>query len=755
MLKNIQPSHTHSEKCTEGCTADVSIPKKTVSNDTIVSYVKDKNACQHNVIALLNNKKNDEGELKTFFDGFDPPPPPCDSETRSNQFKLEDNFLTEIADAKTLSDLAKVIVAAEIDCQAELFMINDKEHNKLNLWSNIKNRATKISQPMIIPTVETQALRDLNVLSRQTSLEALQTKLNNGKIKHSDIKNILTTDMLPTTDTIGKINLTEGLPETEKKELEKKITEYKNNTESEKDTGFFMAILEWFKNMINKLLGRVGILEEEMKKQEKNTNDNKTELEKQQKKLTDLETKIKTIPAGPKGENGQDGAQGEKGKDATNLCISQYELDKKYVTKEDFKNHTTQYQKDQDAIKIQLNELADAKKQLTILKTYFSDSSNIKEIFNNDNFKTIFIQSITDNDLIKGLQTRLTSLENKKHNIQTESYSSTTTISQSSAEPYIKNESEFITALIKVLNKDINQDDGKGGEIAKALKKIFITQKDFEARQATHNEKIAQLETVYNTNVEQLNTQYTQLKTSIDAIDTKLKDLATSTEFNDDKIIALEKEIKTITTKLKTKDATNDNAIAELNDRIKIIEEQLTKERAQLVTNTKLYKKISSFEAEREELITEIKTITTQYNEITKSFDMSKYVLNEAFEKDQARQDEQIKSMLEKLNKKNVSTSIPVEYEEKISSIPERKETISLKSPVNGEITSSFTLTTTGNPPLKTRDGHTYLTYRDSSESGNRIGAKFMLNKATLGKIEEARGKIDLQKNNMISGCKM
>ena len=109
MLKNIQPSHTHSEKCTEGCTADVSIPKKTVSNDTIVSYVKDKNACQHNVIALLNNKQNDEGELKTFFDGFDPPPPPCDSETRSNQFKLEDNFLTEIADAKTLSDLAKVI----------------------------------------------------------------------------------------------------------------------------------------------------------------------------------------------------------------------------------------------------------------------------------------------------------------------------------------------------------------------------------------------------------------------------------------------------------------------------------------------------------------------------------------------------------------------------------------------------------------------------------------------------------------------
>ena len=30
-----------------------------------------------------------------------------------------------------------------------------------------------------------------------------------------------------------------------------------------------MAILEWFKNMINKLLGRVGVLEEEMEKQKK------------------------------------------------------------------------------------------------------------------------------------------------------------------------------------------------------------------------------------------------------------------------------------------------------------------------------------------------------------------------------------------------------------------------------------------------------------------------------------------------------
>jgi hypothetical protein len=701
MLKNIQPSHTHSEKCTEGCTADVSIPKKTISNDTIVSYVKDKNACQHNIISLLNNKQNDEGELKIFFDGFDPPPPKCDDSSPKNTFELSNDFLNNIQKAKSLSDLAKLIVEAEIDCQAELFMINSIEYNKINLWLNIKNRATEISQPIIIPAVknlfstETPTLPDLNGLSslikKQTALEVLQKQLDNDTIKNQDIKDILTTDMLPTTNTSGKINLTEGLPETEKKELGKKITEYKNNTESEKDTSFFMAILEWFKNMINKLLGRVGILEEEMKKQEKNINDNKTELEKQQKKLTDLETKIKTIPAGPKGENG---AQGEKGKDATNLCISQYKLDKQYVTKEDFTKHTTQYQKDQDAIKIQLAKLADEKKQLTILKTYFSDSSNIKEIFNNDNFKTIFTQSITDNDLIKGLQTRLKSLENKKHNIQTESYSSTTTISQSPAEPYIKNESEFITALIKVLNKDINQDDGKGGEIAKALKKIFITQKAFEAIQATHNKKIAQLETAYNTNVEQLNTQYAQLKTSIDAIDTKLKDLATSTEFNEE---------------------------------------------------------ISYFEAERKELITEIDKITTKYHTIVQKLDMSQYVLNKVFQEDQARQDEEIKSMLEKLNKKNVSTSIPVDEE----TTPVHQQTIGLKNS-NGKTTSSFTHTVNGNPLPQKKDGsNTYLTCWCPPTKQGDIGTKFMPNKATLRKIEEARGKIDLQKNNMISGCKI
>jgi len=768
MLKNIQPSHTHSEKCTEGCTADISIPKKTISNDTIVSYVKDKNACQHNIISLLKNKQNDEDELKRFFNGFEPPPPPCDSQTKKNLFTFKDDFLGNIQKATSLSALAKLIVDAKIDCQAELFIINDKEHNKLNLWSNIKNMATKISQTMIIPTVEKQALPGLNDLSslikKQKSLEDLKTKLNDYKIKHSDIKDILTTDMLPTIDTSGKINLTEGLPKTEKKELEKKITEYKNNTEPKKDTGLFMAILECFENIINKLLGRVGILEEEMEKQKKNTNDNKTELEKQQKKLTDLETKINTVPAGPKGEDGaqgeagkdgKDGVQGvqgvkgEKGQDATNLSISQDELDKRYVKKEDFKNHTTQYQNDQDAIKIGLDELADDQKQLEILKEYFSDSNTITEIFNNETFKKIFNDNKTDNSVIKNLEARIVFLEKKTPVVP----ATTATNSPSPAEPYIKDETEFIAALVKVLNKNTDKDS----EIADALKKIFITKKDFEAIQATHNEQITQLETEYNTKVEKLHTQYTQLKTKIDAIDTNLKDIVTKTDFSNDKkiqddnkIIALEKakdvlkqEIIAIQTALKTKDATNDNAIAELNNRIKIIEDQLTKERTQLVTNTKLYEKISYFETEKQELIERIEKITTEHKIIKQNIDTSKYALNEEFKKDQARQDEEIKSMQNKLNEK--ISSIPVKHKE---TIPVREQTISLKDP-NGKVSKQYKHKVIDNPPPEKTDGRfTYLTYWNPLDKQSGIGKKFTTNIATIHEIENARGKITLRGKN-------
>ena len=291
--------HLHTDKCTEGCTADLSIPKKTVSNDTIVSYVKDKNACQHNIIALLKNKQTDENALKEFFDRFDPPPPPCDSETKTTQFELEKDFLTKIEATKSLSALAKLIVDAKIDCQAELFTINEIKDNKKKLWDVIKNRAKNT-----IKDKDKKILDDLE--NTQKKLEGFQKKLNDGAIKHSGIKDILTTDILPTTDTSGKINLTEGLPDgDDKNELEKKINEYKDNPSPKKDDGLFMEIIAWFANMINKLLGRVDTLETEMADQKKATNENKTKLEAQQQKLDALAIKItpSTATNNQKGES--------------------------------------------------------------------------------------------------------------------------------------------------------------------------------------------------------------------------------------------------------------------------------------------------------------------------------------------------------------------------------------------------------------------------------------------------------------------
>ena len=382
------------------------------------------------------------------------------------------------------------------------------------------------------------------------------------------------------------------------------------------------------------------------------------------------------------------------------------------------------------------------------MKEYFSDSNTITEIFNNETLKKIFNDNKTDNSVIKNLEARIVFLEKKTPVVP----ATTATNSPSPVQPYIKDETEFIAALVEALNKNIDKD----GEIAGGLKKIFVTKKDFEVIKVTHNEKIEQLETEYNTKVEKLNAQYTQLKTRIDAIDTKLKDIVTKTDFSndkkiqDDKIIALEKEIIAIQTALKTKDATNDNAIAKLNNRIKIIEEQLTKERTQLVTNTKLYERISSFETERLELIERIEKITTKHN-------TNKYVLNEEFKKDQTRQDVLIRGMEDKLKEK--ISSILVEYEEKISSIPKyeqtipvRKQIISLKN-TKGEVSKQYEHNVTGNPLPKKPDGsHTYLTHWNPLHKQSGIDEKFTTNNATIHKIEKARGKITLGgKNEVIS----